>query len=133
MSTTGSNDNTAPAGLSAGGGDWPEDAAHENGNYMCMCSHCGAQFIGHKRRVTCKTCAGLSAGGGAGWQPIETAPKDRVVDLWSTKGFRYPDALWDVCCGEECWTDPNDHGSIEEGGPYTHWRYPPEPPAEGGA
>ena len=77
--------------------------------------------------------AGLSAGGGAGWQPIETAPKDRVVDLWSKKGFRYTDAFWDVCCGEECWTDPNDHGSIEEGGPYTHWRYPPEPPAEGGA
>ena len=75
--------------------------------------------------------AGMSAGGGAGWQPIETAPKDRVVDLWSTKGFRYPDALWDVCWGEKCWTNPHNHVSIEEGGPYTHWRYPPEPPAEG--
>lgn len=76
--------------------------------------------------------AGLSAGGGAGWQPIETAPKDRVVDLWSSKGFRYPDALWDVCWGEKCWTNPHNHVSIEEGGPYTHWRYPPEPPATEG-
>ena len=31
--------------------------------------------------------AGLSAGGGAGWQPIETAPKDRVVDLGQRRGF----------------------------------------------
>lgn len=76
--------------------------------------------------------AGLSAGGGAGWQPIETAPKDRVVDLWSSRGFRYPDALWDVCWGEKCWTNPHNHVSIEEGGPYTHWRYPPEPPATEG-
>ena len=97
MSTTGSNDNTAPAGL--------------------------------------------SAGGGARWQPIETAPKDRVVDLWSSRGFRYPDAFWDITeyrlpddprPMEYGWTDKNHHGSIEEGGPYTHWRYPPEPPAEGG-
>lgn len=40
--------------------------------------------------------AGLSAGGGAGWQPIETAPKDRVVDLWSSRGFRHTDAFWDI-------------------------------------
>lgn len=36
--------------------DWPEDASHENGNYFCKCSNCGCDFIGHKRRHTCKRC-----------------------------------------------------------------------------
>ena len=36
--------------------DWVEDAGHENGNYTCLCSSCGSEFIGHKRRVTCKVC-----------------------------------------------------------------------------
>lgn len=36
--------------------DYPEDAAHENGNYATKCQ-CGAAFIGHKRRVICKVCA----------------------------------------------------------------------------
>ena len=34
-----------------------EDAAHENGSYYCTCMNCGRQFIGLKRRVTCKVCA----------------------------------------------------------------------------
>lgn len=37
--------------------DWPEDAAHENGQYQCICATCGASFVGHKRRVQCKACA----------------------------------------------------------------------------
>ncbi len=37
--------------------NWPEDARHENGNYQCICSNCGATFVGYKRRVTCKVCA----------------------------------------------------------------------------
>ncbi len=37
-------------------GDYPEDATHENGNYMCVCVECGDNFIGHKRRVICKHC-----------------------------------------------------------------------------
>ena len=36
---------------------WPEDYAHENGNYTCSCCNCGRQFTGYKRRVTCKVCA----------------------------------------------------------------------------
>lgn len=40
---------------------WPEDFPHENGNYTCKCCHCGEEFIGHKRRVTCKLCASGSA------------------------------------------------------------------------
>jgi len=37
--------------------DWPEDFPHENGNYMCRCFDCKEEFIGHKRRVTCWSCA----------------------------------------------------------------------------
>lgn len=39
------------------GGDWPEDFSHENGEYQCRCVECGSVFIGHKRRVVCRTCA----------------------------------------------------------------------------
>jgi hypothetical protein len=37
-------------------GNWAEDNTHENGNYACHCVACKKQFIGHKRRVICKTC-----------------------------------------------------------------------------
>lgn len=38
-------------------GDWPEDFAHENGNYECRCGHCGKSFHGYKRRLMCRACA----------------------------------------------------------------------------
>lgn len=41
--------------------DWTEDESHENGQYYCTCIECGERFIGHKRRVICKTCAGVAA------------------------------------------------------------------------
>lgn len=47
-------------------GDWPEDAAHENGNYQCQCCECGKVFIGHKRRVVCKACANRATDQGGG-------------------------------------------------------------------
>ena len=37
--------------------DWPEDLAHENGNYSCTCVVCGERFQGHKSRHVCKECA----------------------------------------------------------------------------
>ena len=71
-----------------------------------------------------------------GWQPIETAPRDgREVDLWASRGFRYPDAAWDIVeyadqdqQDHHGWVDSNTHGSIEEFGPYTHWMPQPSPP-----
>lgn len=36
---------------------WQADVSHENGNYSCLCCHCGRMFYGHKRRVCCKDCA----------------------------------------------------------------------------
>jgi len=65
------------------------------------------------------------------WQPIASAPKDRVIDLWSVEGGRYPDAVWGVCGDTEGWTDANDHRSLE-GGAFTHWRDRPAPPATKG-
>lgn len=43
-------DNAAPE-------DWPEDFDHENGNYDCICHDCGLHFMGHKRRIICRSCA----------------------------------------------------------------------------
>jgi len=40
---------------------WPEDFAHENGHYFNTCCHCQRTFMGHKRRVSCKTCHGGAA------------------------------------------------------------------------
>ena len=65
------------------------------------------------------------------WQPIETAPKRRVIDLWSQEGGRYPDAVWGVCGDTEGWTDANDHRSLK-GGAFTHWRDRPAPPGTKG-
>lgn len=36
--------------------NYPEDAAHENGKYLCRCIICCELFIGHKRRIVCKLC-----------------------------------------------------------------------------
>ncbi len=36
--------------------NYQEDFSHENGNYACKCSTCGLDFLGHKRRTTCKVC-----------------------------------------------------------------------------
>lgn len=35
---------------------FPEDAKHENGNYINECSYCLRLFTGHKHRVLCKVC-----------------------------------------------------------------------------
>ena len=37
--------------------DWPDDYDHENGTYRCRCVTCETEFIGHKRRTTCRKCA----------------------------------------------------------------------------
>lgn len=50
---------------------WPEDAAHENGNYSCCCVICLRQFTGHKRRVVCKVCYAAPP---AAAQPADAGP-----------------------------------------------------------
>lgn len=41
-------------------GDWPEDSPYENGRYQNKCVNCGGLFEGHKRRLSCKLCAGVA-------------------------------------------------------------------------
>lgn len=36
---------------------WKEDYDHENGQYVNRCHVCELYFVGHKRRVICKSCA----------------------------------------------------------------------------
>ena len=36
---------------------WPDDFIGENGSYYNGCHRCLRQFLGHKRRVTCRSCA----------------------------------------------------------------------------
>lgn len=63
------------------------------------------------------------------WQPIETAPKRKVVDLWlvstrSGRGFRVADCQWDK--KEKDWAQDGQgfcfHYLV------THWMPLPEPP-----
>jgi hypothetical protein len=68
------------------------------------------------------------------WQQIKSAPKDgTAVDLWSSRGFRLPDCEWGTISWEPDemgWTSSQGHGSVEAGGPYTHWMPIPAPPKE---
>ena len=36
---------------------WLEDLDHENGAYLNDCNICKDQFLGHKRRLQCNSCA----------------------------------------------------------------------------
>ena len=36
--------------------NYPADNAHANGNYHHRCFRCGCEFVGHKRRRTCRAC-----------------------------------------------------------------------------
>ena len=121
---------------------WNENGDGGRGKVICI--DCGTEMAGsdHSRPITAAEKAASKSEAvafwnrralpavqpDAEWQPIETAPKNRVIDLWSVDGERYPDAVWGVCGDTEGWTDANDHGSLE-GGAFTHWRDRPAPPA----
>lgn len=77
--------------------------------------------------------AGLSAGGGAGWQPIETAPRDgsRFLGYWPSSGRDGDFAVttwWDAFDG--FWESPFE--SADYGADYGPTRWMPHPPATEG-
>lgn len=77
--------------------------------------------------------AGLSAGGGAGWQPIETAPRDgsRFLGYWPSSGRDGDVAVttwWDAF--EGFWESPFE--SADYGADYGPTRWMPHPPATEG-
>ncbi len=43
------------------------------------------------------------------WQPIETAPKDELIDIWLTDGVRWSDCYFDRICGEWRTSRPCGH------------------------
>jgi hypothetical protein len=69
---------------------WHEDAGHENGNYYCLCHHCGRQFVGHKRRVECKVCAMLAASPASPAQPAKLTDADVKAMVDRFLGWKLP-------------------------------------------
>jgi hypothetical protein len=66
------------------------------------------------------------------WQPIETAPKDRLIDIW-TVGFRsdphrVSDVYYDNICGEWRTSRPAGQLVCVKERYVTHWMPLPEPP-----
>ncbi|CAH2399098.1 hypothetical protein MES4922_210087 [Mesorhizobium ventifaucium] len=67
-----------------------------------------------------------------GWKPIETAPKDRLIDIWLKTGVRWCDCYYDQICGE--WRTSRPSGrlvSVKEA-VATHWQEPPGAPVPQG-
>jgi hypothetical protein len=78
--------------------------------------------------------AGLNAGRGADWQPIETAPKDRssFIGYWQRQGRSDCEVKTWWCDIDERWESPFETASSDS--EPTHWMPRPAPPAtEGGA
>lgn len=59
------------------------------------------------------------------WQPIETAPKDRLIDIW-TGDRRRAACYWDDICHE--WRSTANSGHMTFCKYPTHWMEIPEPP-----
>lgn len=59
------------------------------------------------------------------WRPIETAPKDRSIDLW-TGTLRMTNCYWDEICGE--WRKVNIANVLVRFKRATHWMEIPAPP-----
>lgn len=62
------------------------------------------------------------------WQPIETAPKDKLIDLWTSSGVRKTNCYWDHICQE--WRCRENNGVIIRFKNVTHWMPLPSPPTD---
>jgi hypothetical protein len=60
-----------------------------------------------------------------GWRPIETAPKDRKIDIW-TGDRRITGCYWDDICKE--WRTSENSGHLITFRNATHWMLIPPPP-----
>lgn len=67
-----------------------------------------------------------------GWKPIETAPKDRLIDVWirdgSGAGIRWADCYYDSICDEWRTSRPSGHLVTVKARFVTHWMSPPADP-----
>ena len=62
-----------------------------------------------------------------GWQTIETAPKDRLIDIW-TGERRITGCYWDHICVE--WRSTGNTGHLIMFKVATHWMEIPSEPIE---
>lgn len=64
------------------------------------------------------------------WQPIETAPKDGLIDVWVDLhgGYRLADAYYDTICGQWRTSRPSNHLVCVPERHVTKWMPLPEPP-----
>lgn len=76
--------------------NWPEDAAHENGNYLNRCVACKQTFVGHKRRAVCRECNRQEWERWLGLTPeqqaIETARNADEIEAWMRSHMHSPNA-----------------------------------------
>jgi hypothetical protein len=71
--------------------------------------------------------------GALAWRPIETAPKDRLIDIWipgdDGSGTRWCDCYYDRICDD--WRTSRPGGKLVwvRANHVTYWMNPPAPPA----
>jgi hypothetical protein len=63
------------------------------------------------------------------WQPIETAPKDVLIDIWLSEGRRWCDCYYDQICDEWRTSRPGGRLVWIKARHVSHWMFPPECPA----
>jgi hypothetical protein len=63
------------------------------------------------------------------WQPIETAPKDDLIDIWLSEGRRWCDCYYDRICDEWRTSRPSGRLVSIKSQHVTHWMPRPTPPA----
>jgi len=68
------------------------------------------------------------------WKPIETAPKDRLIDIWIVRengsGLRWSDCYYDRICDEWRTTGPSCHLVTVPARRVSHWMPLPAPPLQ---
>lgn len=63
------------------------------------------------------------------WQPIDTAPKDDLIDIWLSDGGRWCDCYYDRICDEWRTSRPSGRLVWVKAQYVTHWMPRPNPPA----
>lgn len=66
--------------------DWIEDFEQKNGQYSNTCVGCYRIFVGHKRRVLCKTCGGFNS----------TTTTSNIIEEQDAEITRLRSALWQI-------------------------------------
>ena len=63
-----------------------------------------------------------------GWQPIENAPKDALIDIWLNEGKRWCDCYYDTICDEWRTSRPTGRLISIKSAHVSHWMPTPYAP-----